>query len=303
MSVLVFGSLNLDLVAYAQTLPVMGETLIGEKLMRFPGGKGLNQAIAAKRAGSNVAMVGCIGEDGEGNFLMQVLSQEQIETSFVSSSPIATGIALIEVSAEGNNRILVIPGANDELKFKSEILSGARKPKVCLAQLEVPLVEATKFLGVAQRQGCITILNPAPIQSLDSELIGFIDYLIVNETEASFLAGSKSEVLTQDEARLIGTKLILNGWKRVIITLAERGSLYFDGHSKIYTPALEVKAIDTTAAGDAFCGALASALAEEKPIDYCLKFASAAGGLSVTRAGAVPSLPNRQEILSMSSIS
>ena len=303
MSVLVFGSLNLDLVAYAQNLPITGETLIGEKLMRFPGGKGLNQAIAAKRAGSNVAMVGCIGEDGEGNFLMQVLSQERIETSFVSSSPIATGIALIEVSAEGNNRILVIPGANAELKFQSEILSGARKPKVCLAQLEVPLVEATKFLGAAQRQGCITILNPAPIQSLDSELIGFIDYLIVNETEASFLAGSKSEVLTQDEARLIGTKLISNGSKRVIITLAERGSLYFDGHSKIYTPALEVEAIDTTAAGDAFCGALASALAEEKPIDYCLKFASAAGGLSVTRAGAVPSLPNRQEILSMSSIS
>ena len=303
MSVLVFGSLNLDLVAYAQTLPITGETLIGEKLMRFPGGKGLNQAIAAKRAGSNVAMVGCIGEDGEGNFLMQVLSQERIETSFVSSSPIATGIALIEVSAEGNNRILVIPGANAELKFQSEILSGAHKPKVCLAQLEVPLVETTKFLGAAQRQGCITILNPAPIQSLDSELIGFIDYLIVNETEASFLAGSKSEVLTQDEARLIGTKLISNCWKRVIITLAERGSLYFDGHSKIYTPALEVEAIDTTAAGDAFCGALASALAEEKPIDYCLKFASAAGGLSVTRAGAVPSLPNRQEILSMSSIS
>ena len=271
--------------------------------MRFPGGKGLNQAIAAKRAGSNVAMVGCIGEDGEGNFLRQVLSQEQIETSFISSSPTATGIALIEVSAEGNNRILVIPGANAELKFQSEVLSGTRKPKVCLAQLEVPLVEATKFLGAAQSQGCITILNPAPIQSLDSELIGFIDYLIVNETEASFLAGSKSEVLTQDEARLIGTKLISNGSKRVIITLAERGSLYFDGHSKIYTPALEVEAIDTTAAGDAFCGALASALAEEKPIDYCLKFASAAGGLSVTRAGAVPSLPNRQEILSMSSIS
>jgi ribokinase len=303
MSVLVFGSLNLDLVAYAQTLPLTGETLIGEKLMRFPGGKGLNQAIAAKRAGSDVAMVGCIGEDGEGNFLMQVLSQEQIETSFVSSSPIATGIALIEVSAEGNNRILVIPGANAELKFQSEILSGARKPKVCLAQLEVPLVEATKFLGAAKRQGCITLLNPAPIQSLDSELIRFIDYLIVNETEASFLAGNKSEALSQDEARLIGTKLISNGSKRVIITLAERGSLYFDGHSKIYTPALEVKAIDTTAAGDAFCGALASALAEEKPIDYCLKFASAAGGLSVTRAGAVPSLPNRQEILSMSSIS
>lgn len=303
MSVLVFGSLNLDLVAYAQTLPIAGETLIGEKLMRFPGGKGLNQAIAAKRAGSNVTMVGCIGEDGEGNFLMQVLSQEQIETSFVSSSPIATGVALIEVSAEGNNRILVIPGANAELKFQSEILSGASKPKVCLAQLEVPLVEATKFLRAAQKQGCITILNPAPIQSLDSELIRFIDYLIVNETEASFLAGSKSEILTQHEARLIGTKLISNGWKRVIVTLAERGSLYFDGHNKIYTAALEVKAIDTTAAGDAFCGALASALAEEKPIDYCLKFASAAGGISVTRAGAVPSLPNRQEILLMSSIS
>jgi len=302
MSVLVFGSLNLDLVAYAQTLPVTGETLIGKKLMRFPGGKGLNQAIAAKRAGSNVTMVGCIGDDGEGNFLMQVLSQEQIETSFVSSSPTATGIALIEVSAEGNNRILVIPGANAELKFQSEVLSGTRKPKVCLAQLEVPLSEATKFLGAAQRQGCITMLNPAPIQSLDSELIGQIDYLIVNETEASFLAGSKSEILTQDEARLIGTKLISNSWKRVIITLAERGSLYFDGRRKIYTPALEVKAIDTTAAGDAFCGALASALAEEKPIEYCLKFASAAGGLSVTRAGAVPSLPNRQEILSVSSI-
>jgi len=308
MSVVVFGSLNLDLVAYAQVLPTLGQTVTGEKLLRFPGGKGLNQAIAAKRSGSQVKMIGALGADAEGEFLRQILNEEEIDSSSISTANEQTGIAVIEVAKDAQNRILIIPGANATVKFdKSQLLfqhisqskSQSNAPKVCLAQLETPIKEVTKFLLAGKELNCTTILNPAPVQKLDLETIKACDYLVVNESEASFLAGNTVENLTPEEAKLIAQKLLSNGSKKVIITMAEKGSLYLatEGEQQeIYTPAYKVNAVDTTAAGDAFCGALATAFAKNNSISDSLKFASAAGALATTKAGAVPSIPSQTEI-------
>jgi ribokinase len=299
MSVLVFGSLNLDLVTYADKLPAIGETIVGEKLLKFPGGKGLNQAIAARRAGSEVLMVGSIGNDADGDYLFNILKSENIDPKFITKTSEQTGIAVIEVSKSAENRIIIIAGANSKTRFSNEVLTSSPSVTVSLAQLETPIAEVAKFIHESKAAGKITILNPAPIQKLDQQLLQDTDYLIANETEASFLVGSAVEHLSKDEAVTIARQLQKNGSKKVIITLGEQGSVYLDQEKELFTPAYKVKAVDTTAAGDAFCGAFATAISENKPVEYALKFASAAGGLAATKAGAVPSLPTQQEILSM----
>jgi len=299
MSVLVFGSLNLDLVTYADKLPAIGETIVGEKLLKFPGGKGLNQAIAARRAGSEVLMVGSIGNDADGDYLFDILKSENIDPKFITKTSEQTGIAVIEVSKSAENRIIIIAGANSKTRFSNEVLTSSPSVTVSLAQLETPIAEVAKFIHESKAAGKITILNPAPIQKLDQQLLQDTDYLIANETEASFLIGSAVEHLSKDEAVTIARQLQKNGSKKVIITLGEQGSVYLDQEKELFTPAYRVRAVDTTAAGDAFCGAFATAISENKPVEYALKFASAAGGLAATKAGAVPSLPTQQEILSM----
>ena len=299
MSVLVFGSLNLDLVTYADKLPAIGETIVGEKLLKFPGGKGLNQAIAARRAGSEVLMVGSIGNDADGDYLFNILKSENIDPKFITKTSEQTGIAVIEVSKSAENRIIIIAGANSKTRFSNEVLTSSPSVTVSLAQLETPIAEVAKFIHESKAAGKITILNPAPIQKLDQQLLQDTDYLIANETEASFLIGSAVEHLSQDEAVTIARQLQKNGSKKVIITLGEQGSVYLDQEKELFTPAYKVKAVDTTAAGDAFCGAFATAISENKPVEYALRFASGAGGLAATKAGAVPSLPSQQEILSM----
>ena len=299
MSVLVFGSLNLDLVTYADKLPAIGETIVGEKLLKFPGGKGLNQAIAARRAGSEVLMVGSIGNDADGDYLFDILKSENIDPKFITKTSEQTGIAVIEVSKSAENRIIIIAGANAKTRFSNEVLTSSPSVTVSLAQLETPIAEVAKFIHESKAAGKITMLNPAPIQKLDQQLLQDTDYLIANETEASFLIGSAVEHLSKDEAVTIARQLQKNGSKKVIITLGEQGSVYLDQEKELFTPAYKVKAVDTTAAGDAFCGAFATAISEHKPVEYALKFASAAGGLAATKAGAVPSLPTQQEILSM----
>jgi ribokinase len=280
-------------------LPAIGETIVGEKLLKFPGGKGLNQAIAARRAGSEVLMVGSIGNDLDGDFLFNILKSENIDHKFITKTSEQTGIAVIEVSKIGENRIIIIAGANSKTKFSDEVLTSSPLVTVSLAQLETPIIEVAKFIQKSKAAGKITILNPAPIQKLDEALIQDTDYLIANETEASFLVGKAVEHLSKDEAVIIAKQLQKNGAKKVIITLGAQGSIYLDQEKDLFTPAYKVNAVDTTAAGDAFCGAFATAISEHKPVEYALKFASAAGALAATKAGAVPSLPTQQEILSM----
>ena len=299
MTVLVFGSLNLDLVTYADKLPAIGETIVGEKLLRFPGGKGLNQAIAARRAGAEVLMVGSIGNESDGDFLFDILKSESIGSKFITKTAEQTGIAVIEVSKSGENRIIIIAGANSKTRFSDEILTSSPSVTVALAQLETPIAEVAKFIHKSKAAGKITILNPAPIQKLDEHLLEDTDYLIANETEASFLVGNSVESLSKDEASAIAKQLQKSGSKKVIITLGAQGSIYLDHEKSLFTPAYKVNAVDTTAAGDAFCGAFATAISQDRPIEYALEFASAAGGLAATKAGAVPSIPSQQEILSM----
>ena len=299
MSVLVFGSLNLDLVTYADKLPAIGETVVGEKLLKFPGGKGFNQAIAARRAGAEVLMVGSIGNDLDGDFLFDILKSENIDHKFITKTSEQTGIAVIEVSKSAENRIIIIAGANSKTRFSNEVLTSSPSVTVSLAQLETPIIEVARFIHESKAAGKITILNPAPIQKLDQQLLQDTDYLIANETEASFLVGNAVEHLSKDEAVMIARQLQKSGAKKVIITLGDQGSVYLDQEKELFTPAYKIKAVDTTAAGDAFCGAFATAISENKPVEYALKFASAAGGLAATKAGAVPSLPSQQEILSM----
>lgn len=299
MSVLVFGSLNLDLVTYADKLPAIGETVVGEKLLKFPGGKGFNQAIAARRAGAEVLMVGSIGNDLDGDFLFDILKSENIDHKFITKTSEQTGIAVIEVSKSAENRIIIIAGANSKTRFSNEVLTSSPSVTVSLAQLETPIIEVARFIHESKAAGKITILNPAPIQKLDQQLLQDADYLIANETEASFLVGNAVEHLSKDEAVMIARQLQKRGAKKVIITLGDQGSVYLDQEKELFTPAYKIKAVDTTAAGDAFCGAFATAISENKPVEYALKFASAAGGLAATKAGAVPSLPSQQEILSM----
>ena len=300
MSVLVFGSLNLDLVAYAKQLPTLGQTVTGEKLLRFPGGKGLNQAIAAKRSGSQVLMVGALGSDSEGDFLSQVLVEEKVDPRFISKVEVQTGIAVIEVSSDAQNRILIIPGANATVKFNESYLSNSALSKVCLAQLETPIVEVSKFMIKAKNAGSITILNPAPIQDLSSELISACDYLVVNESEASYLTGKSVEKLSLNEARDIGIKLISKGANAVVITLAENGSLYLDKQDEIYTPAFKVNAVDTTGAGDCFIGSFSYALGCGLDPSSAAQFACRIASISVTRKGAQSSYPRAAEISTLS---
>jgi ribokinase len=203
------------------------------------------------------------------------------------------------VSKSGENRIIIIAGANSKTKFSDEVLTSSPLVTVSLAQLETPIIEVAKFIQKSKATGKITILNPAPIQKLDEALLQDTDYLIANEIEASFLVGKAVEHLSKDEAVIIAKQLQKNGAKKVIITLGAQGSIYLDQEKDLFTPAYKVNAVDTTAAGDAFCGAFATAISQNKPIEYALTFASAAGGLAATKAGAVPSLPSQQEILSM----
>ena len=244
-------------------------------------------------------MVGSIGNDADGDYLFNILKSENIDPKFITKTSEQTGIAVIEVSKSAENRIIIIAGANSKTRFSNEVLTSSPSVTVSLAQLETPIAEVAKFIHESKAAGKITILNPAPIQKLDQQLLQDTDYLIANETEASFLIGSAVEHLSQDEAVTIARQLQKNGSKKVIITLGEQGSVYLDQEKELFTPAYKVKAVDTTAAGDAFCGAFATAISENKPVEYALKFASAAGGLAATKAGAVPSLPSQQEILSM----
>jgi len=297
MGVLIVGSLNIDLVTYLEKMPEPGETVVGDRFESFPGGKGLNQAVAAARAGGDVTMVGVLGNDSNSNLLKQVMLDEKINSDHVREIAGVCGTAIIEVDKLGRNRIIVIAGANSELKandLKLEILTKIKNRKVLLSQLESPLSELVSIFQVAKSNDFFTILNPAPARKLEAKFIQLIDLLIPNQFEAEFLTGIK--VADSDSAIFAGKKLISQGVKSVLITLGEEGSMLVTKESSELFQSFKVKAVDTTAAGDAFCGAIAVALSEEFDLKTAIRFASAAGALSVQFEGATTSMPTRQEI-------
>lgn len=314
---MVLGGLNVDLVVHVPRLPGPGETVAGRDLLQFPGGKGANQAVAAARAGADVAMIGCAGNDAFGESLLAGLTREGIDTRHVRRDPAPSGVALIFVDPAAQNTIAVAPGANmrvgvTDVEAAAEAIAAA---EVLLLPLETPPETVARAVALAARAGTRVVLNPAPAAPLPADLLAAVDYLVPNERElitlvagdgppgrdapatgAGELALGTTGVLGLGAAEAAGRRLLARGARRVIVTLAERGSLLLGPGVAHHCPAFAVEAVDTTAAGDAYCGAFAAAISESQEERAAMRFASAAAALAVTQAGAQPSLPARAAI-------
>ncbi|QXZ16447.1 ribokinase [Pseudomonas sp. AO-1] len=296
-NVVVIGSLNMDLVTRAPRLPKGGETLIGHSFATVSGGKGANQAVAAARLGAQVAMVGCVGNDDYGVQLRDALLAEQIDCQAVSTVADSSGVALIVVDDNSQNAIVIVAGANGAMtpavidRFDA-VLQAA---DVIICQLEIPDATVEHALKRARELGKTVILNPAPAsRPLPADWFTAIDYLIPNESEAAALSGLPVDSL--EAAESAASQLIAMGAGKVIITLGAQGSLFANGKGFEHFPAPKVKAVDTTAAGDTFVGGFAAALASGKSEAEAIRYGQVAAALSVTRAGAQPSIPTMSDV-------
>lgn len=277
--VVVVGSLNLDLVAVAERHPSPGETVTGTSYDEYPGGKGLNQAVAAARSGARVAMVGCVGDDAAGEHLRSVVDAEGIDASGLITSTVApTGRALITVDADGENTIVVVSGANALV----EPAVAVPPTRVLLTQLEIPTATATAVCRRARAEGAVTLLDPAPAMPLPDPLIAACVAIVPNEHEIEVAGGARH--------------LLARGAGRIIVTRGGDGVEVVERSHSFRHDVFPVDVVDTTGAGDAFRGALAARLATADDIATAIRYATAAGALATTRAGAVPSLPRRADV-------
>jgi len=296
-SILVVGSSNTDMVIKADHLPSPGETLIGGHFFMNPGGKGANQAVAAARCGGHVTFITKTGNDIFGREAIQLFKNEGINTSYVfSSEHHPSGVALITVDKKGENTIVVASGANANLTEKDirSAETAIEGSSIVLMQLEVPLETVRYVAEVAKLKNKIVVLNPAPACELPNDLLRNISIITPNETEAEVLTGIN--VRDMDGAMKAAENLSMKGVNTVIITLGSRGALVLHESTFTIIPAMEVNAVDTTAAGDVFNGVLVAALAEGKSILDSVSFACTDATISVTRLGAQASAPNRNEI-------
>jgi ribokinase len=293
----VIGSSNTDMVVKAHRLPQPGETLIGGKFFLNAGGKGANQAVAAARLGGEVTFVANVGNDLFGKQTIEQLQKEKINTEFIQvDNQEPSGVALINVDAKGENTIVVAPGANGKLSsdlIRNFILK-IKSPALVLVQLEIPL-ETVGFIGKKCSDKKIPlVLNPAPATKLSDELFSQVSFITPNESEATILTGFKIEGETS--LRKAASYFHSKGVKNIIITLGERGAFWSDGKNSGFESTSKVTAVDTTAAGDCFNGALAVALAEGESISRAVAFACRAAAVSVTRLGAQTSMPYKHEL-------
>ena len=298
----VVGSLNMDFVVSVEHLPAPGETTLGRDFQMLPGGKGANQACAAGRLGGGhvtTRMIGRVGYDVFGDHLKASLAAAGVDVSFVHatrSQP--TGVALIWVDREGQNSIVVASGANHAL-LAAEVEGmrpAFRGAGFALFQLETLIDTVAGAIAVARSEGARTILDPAPAQTLPLELLGAVDILTPNETEASILLGVRPGRVSKEEAPQLARRLRELGPRSIVLKLGDQGSFWMDDTEEIFSPAFAVSARDATAAGDVFNGALAVALAEDQSIAGALRFANGAAAISVTRSGAQTSVPARAEV-------
>jgi ribokinase len=298
----VVGSLNMDFVVRVRRLPSPGETALGSEFQMIPGGKGANQACAVGRLGQgrvNAKMIGRVGYDIFADHLKASLSAAGVDVSFVhatKSQP--TGVALICVDDQGQNSIVVASGANhsfarNDAEAFAPVFEGAQ---CVLFQLETPVEAVGAMLAVARRLGVKTILDPAPAQPLGREVLAQVDILTPNESEACLLLDRPAARVSLNDAPQLAGALLEQGSKAVLLKLGDQGCYYLDRSTQITVPAFEANAVDATAAGDIFNGALAVALAESAGMHQALRFANAAAAISVTRPGAQPSIPSRSEV-------
>ncbi|MEU8080002.1 ribokinase [Catellatospora citrea] len=290
--VTVVGSVNMDLVATAPTLPRPGETVLGDGFATVPGGKGANQAVAAARAGAACRFVGAVGTDAFADDLRANLAAAGVDTEQLRSAPGPSGVALIAVDAAAENLIVVAPGANATL---TALTGGDRAAitaaDVLLCQLEIPLETVVRAATAAHDAGVSVVLNAAPARALPAQLLQAVDLLVVNEGEAAAIAGTGG----QDPSGLLDA--LLAHVPRVVMTLGAAGAVYADRDGqRLDVPAPRIVAVDTTAAGDAFTGALAVAWAQRRPIADALRWANAAGAVCAQRHGAATALPTAAEI-------
>lgn len=292
--VLVIGSLNADLVVRAPRFPKPGETISGEDLQIIPGGKGANQAVAAARHGVSVAMAGRVGKDSFGPFLLNSLKSDHVDTSHVIADASATGTAIIVVDSSGQNSIVLSPGANGQVSV-GDIDALKVDARILLLQLEIPLETVIHAALWSKQKGITVILNPAPARELPDELISSVDYLLPNESELNLLTGAPVKDIPSAEQA--ARALLARGAKNVIVTLGEKGALAVSSDHTSHVDSYKVKVVDTTAAGDAFIGGFASALLRGQDLNKAVKYGNACGALAVTKFGAQPSLPTKEEVV------
>lgn len=297
--VVVVGSINIDLVANTSRIPVEGETVVGEDFQIHAGGKGANQAVAVARLGHPVRLIGRLGDDAFGSQLREQLEKAGVNIDGVKTTPGTSGVAIIIVAESGENIIVITPGANalvtpNDLDEEIEII---RSAGVVLAQLEIPIETVQHLADICAREGVPLILDPAPAKELPRDLMKSVAWFTPNETEATFYLGKWGTSSDRSDSAATAQMLLNNGVKGVLLKLGSRGS-YLESSEDLghEVPAFAVKAVDTTAAGDAFNGAFATGLLMGmEPLDSA-RFASAAAALSVTRSGAQPSMPDIAEV-------
>lgn len=293
-TLVVVGSLNMDLVVRAPRHPRPGETLIGSQFQTFPGGKGANQAVAAARLGATVRLIGRVGNDAFGDALLQTVRQDGVDTSFIYRDPeAASGVALITLDEGGQNTIVVASGANmrvspEDVAQAEAAFEGAN---LLLMQLECPLEAVEAAADLAQRRGIPVVLNPAPARPLPASLLAKVDYLLPNQTELQLLAEGEAE------PSAAAARLLKNGVRNLVVTLGEEGALLVTAEMQQKFEAYRVAVVDTVAAGDAFTAAFCVALLEGKSLPEAVQWGNAAGAIAVTRPGAQTSMPKRAELI------
>jgi ribokinase len=291
--ILVVGSLNADLVVRAPHFPQPGETISGDDLQVIPGGKGANQAVAVARLGANVSMLGRVGKDNFGDFLLNNLKANNVDSRLVQRDDASTGTATIIVDAKGQNSIVLSPGANGKVSTADVESASFLNHNLLLLQLEIPTLTVLRAAQRAKEHNLRVILNPAPAKEIPDELISLADFIIPNETELSLLTGmGVNDIPSAEKATRV---LLQRGAKHVILTLGSKGALIVDKETSKQVNTFKVDVVDTTAAGDAFIGGFAVSL-ESDSLLSAVRYGCACGALATTKFGAQPSLPTKAEV-------
>lgn len=292
----VVGSMNMDLVVKTNEIPGIGETLLGNELLQIPGGKGANQGVAIAKLNNNITFLGKVGKDVFGDALLKSMEEAGVNIGHIERVNDSTGIAIINVDKQGNNNIIVIPGANGKVdkEYLLRHYTAFEEADIVVFQLEIPLQTVKDGLRISKELGKTTILNPAPAEDLDDDMIQNIDILIPNEHELERI--SKVKVTNHDSMLKAAEVLLQKGIKQIIVTLGSKGVLYIDTKGYRFFEAHKVNVTDTTAAGDSFIGGFVSSYIENSNIERAIEMGQKTAALTIQKVGAQSSLPTREEV-------